>query len=143
MDGALRAAFLSASYGTRGERFRLAAESSATAPPWAAGTWAIVTAWNPGGELQSEAANMRAERELLALIGSRPHLIGVNGEGEWAEPSVLLPGFRLRQSAELGRTFGQAAVLYGVGRRVALVWLEVDGLRVERFWVRLLSVLTS
>lgn len=86
---------------------------------------------------------MRAERELLALNGSRSHLSGVNGEGEWAELSVILPGFRLRRAAELGRTFGQAAVLYGVGRRVALVWLEGDGLRVERFWVRLLSVLAS
>ncbi|CAM3636315.1 DUF3293 domain-containing protein [Deinococcus saxicola] len=132
-----RAAFLSASYGTPGERFHLVSEPSAAAPSWAAGMWAIVTAWNPDGQQQLRADNLRAECELLALIVSRPHLPGVNGEGEWAEPSVVLPGFRLRQAAELGRRFNQAAVLFGVGQRVALVWLETDGVRVERFWTQL------
>ncbi|WP_226342390.1 DUF3293 domain-containing protein [Deinococcus sp. AJ005] len=132
-----RAAFLSASYGTRAERFRLSSESLAAAPSWAARTWAIVTAWNPAGQQQPETDNLRAGRELLALIASRLHFLGVNGEGEWAEPSVILPGLTLRQAAELGRRFAQAAVLFGVGKRVALVWLEADCTRVERFWARL------
>lgn len=138
MDGAQRAAFLSASYGTESDRFRLAAEPLAAAPPWAAGTWAIVTAWNPGGEQQPEAKNVRAGRELLALTASRPHLLGTNGEGGWAEPSVILPGLSLRAAAALGWRFGQAAVVFGVGRRAALVWLEAGGVRVERFWVQVL-----
>lgn len=136
---AQRAAFLSASYGTQGERFRLVSEPSAAAPSWAAGTWAIVTAWNPGGQSHPRSDNLRAGRELLALIASRPQLPGVNGEGEWAEPSVILPGLGLRPAAQRGRHFGQAAVLWGVGRRVALVWLEADSVRIERFWVRLLE----
>ncbi len=135
-----RAAFLSASYGAQGERFRLNSEPSAAALSWASGTWAIVTAWNPDGQHQPEADNLRVGRELLALIASRLHFLGVNGEGEWAEPSVILPGLTLRQAAELGRRFGQAAVLFGAGQRVALVWLESDRMRVERFWVRLLEV---
>lgn len=136
---AQRAAFLSASYGTPGERFRLVSEPSAAAPSWAAGTWAIVTAWNPGGQSQPGSDNLRAGRDLLALIAPRPHFPGVNGEGQWAEPSVILPGLTLRQAAQLGRRFAQAAVLFGVGQRVALVWLELGRVRVERFWARLLK----
>ncbi|CAM3693214.1 DUF3293 domain-containing protein [Deinococcus frigens] len=136
-----RAAFLAATYGTGSERLRLALAPGplAAAPSWAAGRWAIVTAWNPGGQTQTQpqADNLRAERELLDLIASRPYLAGVNGKGVWAEPSVILPGLGLRQAAELGRRFGQAAVLFGVGRRVALVWLEAGGVWVERFWAQL------
>ena len=132
----LQAAFLGATYGTGDERFQLVAYFSAAALSWAAGPWAIVTAWNPGGERQSQADNRRAERQLLALIGSRPHLPAVNGEDKWAEPSVILPGLGLRHAADLGRKCGQAAVLFGVGQRVALVWLNRDGVRVERFWAQ-------
>nr|WP_244977099.1 DUF3293 domain-containing protein [Deinococcus humi] len=103
---------------------------------WAAGTWVIVTAWNPGGQPQSEADNRRAEQKLLALLVSHPHLPAVNGEGEWAEPSVILPGLGLRLAADLAWRFGQAAVLFGVGQRVALVWLNRDGVRLERFWAQ-------
>ncbi|GGL83099.1 hypothetical protein GCM10010840_21080 [Deinococcus aerolatus] len=138
MREAQRAAFLAALYGTPRERFGLAAGSPGAAPSWAANRWAVVTAWNPGGRLQPRADNLRAGRELLDLIASRPHLPGVNGEGQWAEASVIVPGLHLREAAELGRRFGQAAVLFGVGRRVALVWLEAAGVCVERFWVRLL-----
>ena len=132
-----RSAFLSASYGTQSERFRLVSEPSAAAPSWATGRWGMVTAWNPHAEHQPEADNLRAERELLALIASRPYFPGVNGECEWAEPSVILPGLGIRQAADLGQRFGQAAVLFGAGRRVALVWLEADSVRVERFWAQL------
>ncbi len=133
---ALRAAFLAATYGTGEERFHLAAHPSTSTLSWAAGPWAIVTAWNPGGQCQAAADNRRAERKLLALIASRPYLCAVNGEGEWAEPSVILPGLYLRPAVDLGRRFGQAALLFGMGRRVALVWLTRDGVRVERFWMQ-------
>lgn len=138
MQQAQRAAFLAAPYGTPRERFGLADRPPVAAPSWAAHRWAIVTAWNPGGGLQPRADNLRAGRALLALVAPRPHLPGVNGEGQWAEASVIVPGLRLREAAELGRRFGQAAVLFGVGRRVALVWLEANGVCVERYWVRLL-----
>ena len=89
--------------------------------------------------MQPQADNLRAGRELLRVIGARPFLPGVNGEGEWAEPSFILPGLSLRQAAELARRFRQAAILFGVGRRVTLVWLEADRLWVERFWAQVLE----
>jgi hypothetical protein len=104
-------------------------------PGWAAGSWAIVTAWNPAGQRRPDADNRRAEGALLALIGDRPFRVGVNGAGEWAEPSVILSGARLQEAAVLGRHFGQAAVLFGVGRRAAVVWLWPEGMEVERWWV--------
>lgn len=44
---------------------------------------------------------------------------------------------RRRQAAAWGADFGQAAVLWGTGRRAALVWLNGEGVvGVERRWVR-------
>lgn len=137
MNGGLRAAFLGTSYGPAGERGHLS-PTPAPPPGWARGTWALVTAWNPGGERASDPANARAQAALLALArgsGFAP-APAVNGEGDWAEAALLIPGARLRQAAEWGLHFGQAAVLWGVGARAALVWL--DGGRVtevERRWV--------
>lgn len=136
MTADLRAAFLAASYGTAGERFRLSA-GRGPAPPWAGTTWAVVTAWNPGAGAASPAANARASAALLRDVraaGCLP-LMALNGEGEWAEEALLVPGARLRQAADWGAAFGQRAVLWAVGARVALVWLSGARVtRVERFW---------
>ncbi|KEF33622.1 hypothetical protein RDMS_11625 [Deinococcus sp. RL] len=137
MNRELRAAFLGTSYGPPEERGFLA-PTPAPPPSWARGSWAIVTAWNPGGERASDAANARAQADLLALVrrDGFPPTPALNGEGEWAEAALLIHGARLRQAADWGGQFGQAAVLWGVGARAALVWLEggrVTG--VERRWV--------
>lgn len=134
----LRAAFLGTTYGPASERVRLA-EEKGPAPTWARGEWAVVTAWNPGGRRVPEEANVRAAGDLLAQVraaGLSP-LPAHNGEGEWREEALLVPGARLGQAAAWGGEFGQAAVLWGTGRRAALVWL--DGQRivgVERRWAR-------
>ena len=137
MSGGLRGAFLGTGYGPAGERGHLSPAPDSP-PSWARGTWTIVTAWNPGGQRASDAANARAQADLFALVqGSRfAPTPAVNGEGEWAEAALLVHGARLRQAADWGLHFGQAAVLWGVGARAALVWLEggkVTG--VERRWV--------
>ncbi|WP_019586869.1 DUF3293 domain-containing protein [Deinococcus apachensis] len=133
-----RAAFLGTVYGPVGERVRLAGERG-PAPTWARGEWAVVTAWNPGGRRVPEEANVQAAAVLLARVraaGLSP-LPAHNGEGEWREEALLIPGARLRQAAAWGADFGQAAVLWGAGRRAALVWLNGEGVvGVERRWVR-------
>lgn len=58
----------------------------------------------------------------------------INGEGDWQEDALLLLDLSLLQAAQLGREFGQAAVLFGAGSRAALVWCGSDPVRVERFW---------
>ncbi|GMA16997.1 DUF3293 domain-containing protein [Deinococcus metallilatus] len=137
MKGDLRAAFLGTTYGTAHERFRLSAERG-PAPAWARRTWAVVTAWNPGAVQLPHEINAQAEAALLARVrasGLSP-LPAHNGEGEWREEALIVPGARLGQAAAWGGTFGQAAVLWGTGARAALVWLDGEGnvSGVERFW---------
>lgn len=140
LDSSLRSAFLSATYGTRRERFRLAEAPgqsvSRASVPWAkAGqSWAVLTAWNPAGKQRAPEENLwrgeRLRRDLTAL--GLPFFEGVNGEGEWAEPGYIVLGLSLREAASLGARYGQAAVLWGAGRRVALAWCAP--LRLERRW---------
>lgn len=161
-DQTLRAAYLGATYGPVWHRFSLdtqlenpRSDSLDSLPDWAAGvrSWVIVTAWNPRGQPQSEWENAEAHQRLLARVG-RAGLVptlALNGDGQWRETALILPGASLRDGIRLGREFAQVAVLYGVGRRVALVWLSVDRrkvnrggvdrrrgerCRVERYWVR-------
>lgn len=97
----------------------------------------MVTAWNPGGQPAPAAANAQAQAALLQEVraaGFRP-VPALNGAGGWAEAALLVPGARLRQAASWGAGFGQAAVLWGVGARAALVWLEGGRVAsVERRW---------
>ena len=126
-------------YGPPEWRFTLA-DGRPELPPWAPGgeTWAIVTAWNPAGQPQGETENRAAatelDRTLLAL--GRPAQPVVNGSGPWEEEARLIPDLDLRGAVALGRQFGQRAVLWGRGARVALVWLDDGSVRAERFWMR-------
>ncbi|WP_240319331.1 DUF3293 domain-containing protein [Deinococcus wulumuqiensis] len=131
-DPALRAAFLATLYGPPGERVRLS-PIPGPVPRWASGSWAIVTAWNPDAQQAPERANRAAQERLLACVLQaglipRPAL---NGSGEWAEESLLVPGASLAQARSWGEAFGQKAVLFGVGSRAALVWLPGP---TERCW---------
>ena len=145
MTEQLRTAFLAASYGTPGERFRLTVYPGGPRRLFAPGErWAILTAHNRQGVRQDAGQNERQQR-LLELDLSKLGLSGfdcrraVNGEGEWAEASVLARAITLRQALELGRRHGQAAVLWGSGQRAALVWCGPGPpgppARAERFWV--------
>lgn len=134
---ALRRAFLATGYGLPGERFRLGREGPTSPPSWSAqgGAWSVLTAWNPAGQRADRHDNAARQVELTARLreaGFFP-LLAVNGEGGWAEAALIVPDLRLRAALNLGRDFGQAAVLWGVGRRVALVWCQPA--RVERWWV--------
>ncbi|MDB5046163.1 MAG: hypothetical protein JWQ08_2213 [Deinococcus sp.] len=166
-DPARREGFLGATYGPVWQRFRLSpdlnrAEAHEFSPDWAADvrSWVIVTAWNPGGQYQAEWINAEAHQRLLQRVsraGVTP-LLSFNGEQEWRETALILPGASLRDGIRLGREFAQAAVLYGVGRRAALVWLGTDRrkvdrggverrraerCRVERYWVHDVNAATA
>ncbi|WP_407571171.1 DUF3293 domain-containing protein [Deinococcus altitudinis] len=129
-----RAAFLETDYGTPGERFQLTPAREGPAPLFMpAGRWAVLTAHNPGGEQQAQPVNEEAQHALERQLSGFPCLRGLNGGGKWAEASVIVSGLPLRTALRLGREFAQVAVLYGSGRRAALVWCASG--RVERFWV--------
>lgn len=83
---------------------------------------AFVTACNPHGQRQDEAANAAATARLRAHIEARgwPFLVGAGGDdaGGWApEPSLLVALDGVARAAELGRMFEQNAV----------VWLPAEG----------------
>ncbi|WP_243398124.1 DUF3293 domain-containing protein [Deinococcus koreensis] len=138
-----RRGFLAAGYGRPGERFRLAAfpaggpgsGPASQGMSWApvGRRWAVVTAWNPGGRRASGEHNETAQR-TLSQRWKGAALDGLNGEGAWAEPALILLDAPLTEALRLGREFDQAAILYGVGRRVALVWLNRGRTRIERYW---------
>ncbi|TSA88185.1 DUF3293 domain-containing protein [Deinococcus detaillensis] len=131
----LRSAFLSTSYGTAQRRYQLS-HAGGVLPFWSLPQqrWAILTAWNPHGQASDPASNAEAQSRLRAALAAWPALEGVNGEGNWAEPSLIVPALNLRRALEIGQDFGQAALIWGVGRRAALVWCAPD-VRVERFWM--------
>lgn len=139
-DDRLRAAFLASRYGTAAQPVTLGAERiPAFTPAWAASRWGVVTAWNPAGQAQGRAANRAAQARLRVAAARWSGKDGVNGDGDWQEPTLILTGISLRDVAALGEAFGQAAVLWGSGARAALVWLPasgVGGVRAERWWLR-------
>ncbi|PTA69513.1 DUF3293 domain-containing protein [Deinococcus arcticus] len=136
-DAGLRAAFLGAHYGLGGERVTLQGTQPGHRPPWAppGGRWAMITAYNPGAQPQSRAENVSAQARLRQQAARWAPLETVNGSGPHAEPSLLLRGVPLREAAALGRASGQVAIVWGVGRRAALVWLQGEGARPERHWL--------
>ena len=92
--------------------------------------WAIVTACNPLGIAASEAANALASEQLQAALRERRigylPAAGLDPDGAWpAEASVLLIDPPEGVAAELGRQFGQNAIVTGeLGAAPALRWLR-------------------
>lgn|GEM_PF-2291033 len=140
---ALRPAFLEATYGTREERFVLGEAPDGTlswAPPGV--RWAVVTGWNAGARRQSAKSNALRDAHLRRVLTGSVGTVrrGWNGEGDWEEASWIVVGAGLRETLAWGSRFEQAAVLWSVGRRAALVWCGAPpgarAVRVERYWVR-------
>lgn len=125
---------MGATYGLPDERFVLS-PTPGPAPGFLRPglPWVIVTAWNPAGERARQAQNETAHRLLGSVIrrSGKIALTAVNGEQEWAEPAFYVPEATLTEAKSWGHQFGQAATLFGVGSRAALVW--ADG-QIERCW---------
>jgi hypothetical protein len=97
--------------------------------------WAFLTAYNPESVPITGEVNDRQQRALMDIIRSRGyHLVegeGRDAEKQWpAEPSVLVLGLGRREARELGRRFGQLAVV--AGHRGFAPRLLPSGLRPDR-----------
>ncbi|MEV6741439.1 DUF3293 domain-containing protein [Streptomyces sp. NPDC051104] len=74
----------------------------------------IVTAFNPGGRLATAHANLRAQHELLQLLGLRGlrwwPAVGGDLADMHAEISAAVVGLDDAEARALGRSYGQDAV---------------------------------
>jgi hypothetical protein len=92
--------------------------------------WAYVTAWNPGSRLARSDQNTFAQDELLRLVRDRGFVLyeglGIPDLEGWApERSTWIAGIGRREAIELGRQFGQNAIVIGSwGGVVELVWCD-------------------
>ncbi len=78
---------------------------------------AHVTAFNPGSETQSADVNEAAHKRLGAELAAAGYRVvegaGEAPEGRWpAEPSYLVLGMDLEAARELGRRYGQNAIVW-------------------------------
>jgi hypothetical protein len=92
----------------------------------------FITAWNPGSRLRSHLENDGAHAQLLQLLVSREVTCyegyGRDPRGQWApERSVLVLGITEVEACEIGRRFGQSAIVtVGADRIPRLRWLEEE-----------------
>ena len=96
------------------------------------GSWAFITAYNPGGRPRSREENERAHEGLWESIKPKGKSIAWPGSGmpddpDWEpEHSILVVGVSRKEAIELGAQYGQAAIVYGVPRgKAELVACEV------------------
>jgi len=78
---------------------------------------AFITAWNPRSVSQSEginrAAQGRLEAELAAIGLTLLAGFGEDPSGAWpGEPSVLVLGIARSEAKQIGRAFGQRAIVW-------------------------------
>ena len=82
------------------------------------GTWGFVTAWNPNLTVLTTAENEDRHRLLSGAvsrlgIASWP-AVGLGHSGGPTEPGLAVLGVTKAAVADLGRQFGQVAVIHGV-----------------------------
>lgn len=89
--------------------------------------WAFITAWNPGSQPLPEEENHSRQNELEAALreGGWSYFpgAGVPEETGWRpEESFLVAGIPLEEALELGRRFGQYAILWGMPGQLAQIF---------------------
>ena len=93
--------------------------------------WAYVTAWNPGSRSMGADENALAQGELVRLIRDRRFEFykgnGIPVENGWVpEQSIWIAGICRRDAGEVGRQFGQNAIVVGtLGGVAELVFCDV------------------
>ena len=81
-------------------------------------TWAYITAWNPNSEPLSAEENTQRNQQLIeslqAIKYTFYHGKGVPDIGDWQpEESFLVLDISKKQAIEIGRRYGQKAILWG------------------------------
>ena len=101
----------------------------------------LVTAQNPQStplsDEENRGRNERLEQHLLKQGYDFGPSLGKSTDGNWEEAGFTIFDLSLEDALVLGSQFGQHAVVYGKGERVALAWCE-DG-RLEWFYPKLFS----
>jgi hypothetical protein len=90
--------------------------------------WAYLTACNPGSERLADDANARRTQELRDRLRCRWHHVydgvSVGRDGTWREPSFMVLGMTEDEAVQIGRRFGQNAVVVGrMAEPARLVWV--------------------
>ena len=102
----------------------------------------LVTAQNPQSiplsEEENRERNEGLEQHLLASNYDYGPSLGKSTDGSWEEAGFTVFDLSLGDALELGQQFGQHAVVYGEGERVALAWCEDK--RLEWFYPKLLCL---
>lgn len=85
--------------------------------------WVLITAWNPDSKPRSRAENDVAQEHLRAelRIRSWPFVEAVGEFKDWREESLLVLVPSAEDALDLGRRYGQVAVLLGCRAQVAEV----------------------
>jgi predicted ester cyclase len=90
--------------------------------------FAIITAHNPRSERLSGEENQRRhaelERDLKKMGLEYTPSTGESPDGTWVEEGFAVFDVGLEQALELGQKYGQHAILWGEGGKVALAWCE-------------------
>jgi Protein of unknown function (DUF3293) len=81
-------------------------------------TWAYITAYNPGSTRLADDQNQIRHHELEDVVRKLGHPMfpgdGIGADGTWPpERSVLVLGIEREAAIQLGRRFGQLAIVYG------------------------------
>lgn len=95
-----------------------------------AAEWTFITAWNPGARPLPRQENLARNEELRLLLRSRGFqpvpAEGAGDDGSWEpEESFWVAGLGADEGTELGRRFGQAAIVAGTaGDAPRLCWCD-------------------
>ncbi len=94
--------------------------------------FAIITGYNPGSTLWDEGQNLKAHTTLGQKInkGKWDFLFGINKdpEGKWPdEKAFMLWPITVEKAVELGREFGQKAIVHGNKKgELQLIWCSPE-----------------
>jgi Protein of unknown function (DUF3293) len=133
-----RLAYLETIYNTAAHRFTLSPEDWQL-ELFAGRRFSVLTAANPFSQqfsdLENAARNQSMKLEIEKLGFDFDWSYGEQADHSWREDGFIVFDAPLAVTFELGRYFGQNAILFGEDSKVALAWCDNEEL--EWFFARL------